>query len=91
MIPREFKNYKETKDTYIISLCSPKLHRLCNKMALKRCTSAGHLWNRKLTTLTSLELWEIFLQRSNRSWHAENSESLNSNGLECIIIIIIKY
>jgi len=44
---------------------------LCNKMVLKRCTSIEHLWNRKLASLTSTELWEIFLLWSDRRWRAD--------------------
>ena len=44
---------------------------LCSKTALKRCTSTEHLWKRKLASMTSPELWEIFLPRSERSWRAD--------------------
>jgi len=40
-------------------------------MALKRCTSTEHLWNRKLASLASPVLSEIFLLRSVRSWRAD--------------------
>ena len=42
-----------------------------SNMALKRCTSTEHLWNRKLVSLTSPMCSEIFLPRSHRSWRAD--------------------
>ena len=42
-----------------------------SNMALKRCTSIEHLWNRKLVSLTSPMCSEIFLTRSHRSWRAD--------------------
>ena len=42
-----------------------------SNMALKRCTSTEHLWNRKLVFLTSPVCSEIFLPRSHRSWRAD--------------------
>jgi len=44
----------------------------CNKTALKRCTSTGTLWNRKLApSLSSPEYEEIFLPKLPKSWHAD--------------------
>jgi len=40
-------------------------------MALKRCTSTEHLWNRNLASVASPVLSEIFLPRSDRSWRAD--------------------
>ena len=42
-----------------------------SNMALKRCTSTEHIWNRKLVSLTSPVCSEIFLPRSHRSWRAD--------------------
>ena len=42
-----------------------------SNMALKRCTSTEHLWNRKLVSLTFPVCSEIFLPRSHRSWRAD--------------------
>jgi len=40
-------------------------------MALKRCTSTEHLWNRKLVSLTSPVFSDIFLPKSHSSWRAD--------------------
>ena len=44
---------------------------LWSNMALKRCMSTEHLWNRKLVSLTSAVSSQIFLPRSQSSWRAD--------------------
>jgi len=52
-------------------------------MALKRCTSTEHLWNRKLASLASPVLSEIFLPKSDRSWQADVLKSQQRSAQRC--------
>ena len=62
MFPREFKNWDIQNWVQIYQSVQSVFGKLlCNKTALKRCTSTETLWNRTAPSLSSPENEEIFL------------------------------
>jgi len=78
------KTRKTTKWVQVISLCKLSW----NETTLKRCINSEILWNEKLPSLSSPELWKIFPQvcKQLASWRIEGSRGFDRKDLSALIL-----